>query len=1464
MDDNITLSLLQEKIDHLKMQWSSIDKTNEALMAIDYSDENQTNYFRAREQFEKTLAQLKEKLRIIDDIKLPTVVIPNFSGNYNEWTSFRDMFKKSIHDNVNIGNAQKLQHLKSHTRGEASQMIKHLQTTADNYKTAWDILNARYHNERKIVGKYFSTIQGIQKVQGDDSVALRRLHDITKECIYGISNLGFNIDCDFVWNSIILEKLDTASARQFEQMIPDPKRIPSHVEILAFIEERADAIESVPTNKFNKFNEQQNENNRAEEIKLKCFVCKADHGISKCEMFSKMDITARLEKVRNEKVCRMCFKNHHTDKCKSKYNCRKCKGRHSTLIHIERPDVKSNTTNNELSNSFLATVLLKCKNKQGDYIIIRAMIDPGSQATFTTEEVAQKLQVKREKVIVDINGFAEAMAGTSKSMTSIQVQAISDPKFNTVLNALILKKLSNPMPKEEFDVEKWPHLKNIKLADPQYNKPGPIDMVIGVDSYEDFLLAGIIKGEKGTPYAQRTTLGWAIMGKTGDKPTTLVNFMVNIDIGQQLRKFWETENIPGEERTLDDDKCEQFYMDNHSRNTDGRYTVALPFKNVDSELGQSRRAAIAQLLHMEKKFKINEKFKQDYNKCMQEYLNLGNMTLVTSSENDHIIQRGNETFYNCAYLPHHAVFKEHSTTTKLRVVFNASRKTTSGTSLNESMLVGPTIQQDIVSILLRWRKYKFVFSADIEKMYRQIRVRDRDAEFQRIVWRENEKQPIRDYKLTTVTFGTASAPFLAIRTLQQLAKDEMKTHPEASKIALRDFYVDDVLSGCDTLGETINIRQQLKELMKSGGFDLRKLTSNSVEFLESVPEGDREIQPIDFDKHEVLKTLGLRWDNANDVFTYQVKKQNPESVVTKRQFLSATTSIFDPIGYLAPIIVKLKIMYQDMWAEKIDWDEPMTTQLHSQWDTFGKQMQLINTIKIPRWLHTSEKQGNVEFHGFSDASQSAYSAVIYAKIMDEHNNIKIYILAAKTKVAPRENPITLPKLELCGALLLANLFDHVTAAMEFPSIKKYTWCDSMITLAWIAAAPTKWKTFVSNRTKIIRQILPPECWRYVASADNPADCASRGIFPEELLQHTLWWNGPSWLVNNEEDWPHKTVITETNEEQRITKINFNATIEVKFDVFTDFSSYGRLQRIRALCMRFYHNCTQTDKRTGTISMGELRQSHNEIIRTVQQFHFSWTYKAIANNKALTSTNPLYVLNLFTDENGIIRMRGRLANANIPYAQKYAIILPGEAHVTKLLIRDAHEMVLHGGENATMTYLRAKYWILKAGSAVRKQLHKCVRCARINARTMTQIMGELPTPRVTTSRPFTHVGVDYAGPYDVRTSKGRGHKTHKAYISLFVCLSTKVMHLELVSDLTSTGFIAAFKRFIARRGSPSDIYSDNGTNFCAANKFIQTQCKIAQNEINHEIDRFSAKHGIQRHFTGGTTFWWALGSWSQIG
>lgn len=290
-----------------------------------------------------------------------------------------------------------------------------------------------------------------------------------------------------------------------------------------------------------------------------------------------------------------------------------------------------------------------------------------------------------------------------------------------------------------------------------------------------------------------------------------------IDIDNTLQLFWQSENIPQScNFSAAEKQCEEFYKRTVQRNSTGRYVVKLPFNDTQQQLGNSVRAAISRLLSIEQKLDKNLQLKIEYHSFMTEYLALNHMEKIPA-EQLHIDKPADHF-----YLPHHFVVKSDSSTTKLRVVFDASCQSSSGISLNQKLLVGPTTQEDLQVIMMRVRMHNIVFCADIEKMYRQILIDPTHRDYQRIVWRFNPTSEIEHYRLNTVTYGTSSAPFLATRTLNQLSKDYKAMYPEASKTIARNFYVDDLLSGASTVQDALKLQKEIVQLVDSGGFKLAR------------------------------------------------------------------------------------------------------------------------------------------------------------------------------------------------------------------------------------------------------------------------------------------------------------------------------------------------------------------------------------------------------------------------------------------------------------------------------------------------------------------------------------------------------------------------------------------------------------------------------------------------------------------
>ncbi|XP_054719215.1 uncharacterized protein LOC129228558 [Uloborus diversus] len=477
-------------------------------------------------------------------------------------------------------------------------------------------------------------------------------------------------------------------------------------------------------------------------------------------------------------------------------------------------------------------------------------------------------------------------------------------------------------------------------------------------------------GSKGEPSAINSKLGFLLTGRVStqiERKDNVSNCNLLLDERELFQKFCELESIPNDHLLSNEDQiCEETYKSTVIRSSSGRYSVNLPFKSNPS-FGDTRSQALKRFECLEKKLNKNESFKNQYVSFMKEYLELNHMEKIPSDS---------LTFENCFYLPHHGVFEENSISTKLRVVFDASAKSSLGNSLNDELLIGPKLQTDLFSHLIKFRTHKIAFSADIEKMFRQINMSEEHSDYQRILWRFSPDEPIEDYRLKTFTYGTASASFLAIRTLKQLAHDEKLNYPLASEITLNDFYVDDLLTGANSKNEASAIISEINNLMQSGGFTLRKWSSNYPEILNDLPDNVKSNSHSVMIHDDSLKILGIIWTTKTDSFKINVNL-NLE-VISKRQLLSAIAHIFDPLGFLSPSTILLKILLQQLWKDKLSWDDPIPVNVLNVWNKFREECYILNDITIPRYISCySSSHLIIEMHGFCDASGKAYSAVIY-------------------------------------------------------------------------------------------------------------------------------------------------------------------------------------------------------------------------------------------------------------------------------------------------------------------------------------------------------------------------------------------------------------------------------------------------------------------------------------------------------
>ncbi|XP_011858455.1 PREDICTED: uncharacterized protein LOC105556009 [Vollenhovia emeryi] len=460
-------------------------------------------------------------------------------------------------------------------------------------------------------------------------------------------------------------------------------------------------------------------------------------------------------------------------------------------------------------------------------------------------------------------------------------------------------------------------------------------------------------------YICKTRLGWVVAGGTsGQNTTKTASYFTNLE--SQLSKFWTIEEIATDKpKSNEEIAMEIRFLNTVRRDSTGRYVVRLPFREANQRLGESRNIALKRLTSLERKLNANAILRSEYTQVMEEYLRLGHMSVVEISNDDGF------------YMPHHAVIKESSNTTKVRVVFDASAKTSSGVALNDILMVGPTIQDKLFAHVIRFRTYKVVITADIEKMYRQVLLHEDDRRYQRILWRRDGD--ITTFQLNTLTFGVASSPFLAIRTIQN-ADDECNAYPRAAEILKAHLYVDDLLTGADSIEEARAIRDEIIELLARGGFTIRQWASNEKNVIKDL--ADSEIHAnftVEIDRS--LKTLGITWNTHTDKICYSTHPTKIAERLTKRSILSEIAKIFDPLGLLAPVVMCAKKLMQDVWRCGVHWDKSVPQRLH-----------LMNQVSFDRRLLIDDYKG-IQVHGFCDASKVGYGACLYIRSYGIHREM---------------------------------------------------------------------------------------------------------------------------------------------------------------------------------------------------------------------------------------------------------------------------------------------------------------------------------------------------------------------------------------------------------------------------------------------------------------------------------------------
>ncbi|XP_071581043.1 uncharacterized protein [Temnothorax nylanderi] len=1492
----ITLGLTEARLQTLEANWAKFEAQHDQLLLQSQEDLDKLDYRKQNLPTVTEEAFIQQKGAFLDAIRimkakersaaetagaagtpestprttLPRIQLPHFSGKYEDWPSFRDLFQSILGKDSATTQVEKLHYLKSCLKGEAELLIRDVPTTGGNYERAWKTLSAYYENKRLLVRAYLANFIALPKMKSESAVELRKIFHGIKATVSSLDSIeravGRNED---LFVHLAVELLDPQSRREWENSISAATEPPSYSVLEQFLDRRLHTLESMLPAKAdgaaNKASDGKRSTrshlaNKNEAKRGRCSLCQKEHILMFCDDYKKKTAGERKQYVEDNGLCLNCLGKHKVNDCAVKKNCYACGARHHSSLHDACRELVAARTSHVANESpvkpvavLLATARVRVADRCGGWHTVRALIDQGSESSMISERLAQQLRLPRLPVAVSVFGVGGQKSGVARGRVSMTLSSRNDGHSFTI-SALVLPRLTVYTGGIETKTTSWPHLRGLELADPDYCSSDPIEVLLGADIYASILSEGLRKGGPREPVAQKTALGWILSGVIGDSISGHVAYThqcrIEEDLVNVVRRFWEQEEAPSKTAALSKEEveCEKHFVLTHSRRSDGRYVVRLPLVSPLPDLSGTRRVAERVLRSMEGRFARDAALHAAYVEFMKQYAELGHMTPIHADDL-------NET--RVCYLPHHGVMRATSSTTKLRVVFNGSATVPSGDSLNQHLMVGPNLLPALTDVLTRWRRHRFVFATDIEKMYRQIDVHRDDVDLLRILWRFDPREPMLEYWLTTVTYGLACSPHQAIRTMHQLAKDERHRFPEGASILEDDTYMDDVISGAKTLAAASEKRRQLEQICMAGGFPLKKWSANDEALLENVPVEDRLLKESrGWQPGESHLTLGLRWHPHEDQFSYTTQLIRTETF-TKRTVLSLTARLFDPLGWLAPATVRAKILFQSTWLLGIDWDEPLPEEDARNWREFQSDLPSLEAIRVPRWLTSGDEDCRLELHGFADASERAYAAVVYLRIESGDGKVEVRLLEAKTKVAPLKQ-VTLPRMELSAAALLVRIAEHAQRTLEAKDVPTHLWSDAKVVLGWIRGHPSSWKTYVANRVSEIQTTLPEAIWHHVPGRENPADCASRGISPEELVNHPLWWQGPPWLKTESSPW---TAIQATelpvDLPDRRTNVHAAAT-SAKVDEppeLTECSSLQRLLRRTAWCRRWLRRLprrrTVADSQADlevpfVLQSSELDEARRCWIRVVQEAAFNEELRAISKGEQLPARSGIAKLNPLRDERGILRVGGRLRHARLNPDAKHPVILPSESHFTRLVIEAHHRRTLHGGVQMTLGSIRQECWIPRGRSLVKRCIHRCITCLRWRAASPQPLMGDLPPPRVTPARPFLNTGIDYAGPVWLRTSKGRGQHAAKAFITVFICLSSRAVHLDVASDYSADAFLAALRRFVARRGLCRTLYSDCGTNFVGADAQLRALFSASDPEGRRIAARL-AEERIQWHF-----------------
>lgn len=1394
-------------------------------------------------EYQMTIPRREEDISIAEALyrleaskDMPQIKLCQFDGDPTKYVEFVESFKLHIHDKKYLNNDIKMLQLKMHVSGNAERAVAGLGSGGVMYPTALKLLKEQFGDRGQIARAIISKIVKGPKLSPSNRQGLRDLSLDMINCLATLKRLRYFADIN-----------STESLRQTVRRLPDHMIVkwknraadlrdcgvhPTLEHISSFLrrqvrvcfdpdfgdlEDGSDRFDHKGAARDKRKSvsavQAQPEHTPDPPVRekkiLRCYQCNEAHKVSECPTFVDSTVAERYKIAKERRLCYCCLnKGHGAKECRSKKQCIKegCDKTHHPLLHVDPPSSGSVTSTLD-REGILPVVRVKFRASNGRSREGNVLIDGGAATTVIRKEFSKALglQGKREPLEVSVVG-CQRFGHNDSRRVKFWVSSLAGGKEYEVEAHEISQTVTSVPPLDREWLSSFEHLRDLDLS----HKAGAVDLILGVQYSHLHVAQETRSGPDFEPAGILSKLGWYVLGPGNCRPPTVsIGFVKKIDV----QNLYDMEGLgvrapnckcPVEIISREDKATLEMFQASCHKMQD-RYEVGLPWKKNPDLLPNNQSLAENRLFSLERRLQRDPQKSELYREAMKQYIDNGWAVELTPSErvNTELPEH---------YLPHHGVYRPDKPSTPLRIVFNPA-SLFKGTSLNSFLYKGPCLIGDLLGVLLRFRERPVAFIGDISKMFLQILLPERDSHTHRFLWRDMEltKSP-SVFRLTRVTFGDKPSPAMASFVILEIAKAFEKKFPEAAKILRHGRYVDDIIHSCDTDQQSVELMSALEEMLASGSFKIKEWISTSNTKGTS--------SDVNIDGQDSVKTLGVCWKPSTDMLHFQVQDVK-ETNLTKRIVLSKLSMMYDPLGLAAALIIRTRIEMQNIWKLGIGWDDPLPSEFTDRWKQLFTEMKELEKIKIPRCIN-KEMDQEAEMHVFTDASLTAYGAVAYLRTQGA-SGTNVKLIAAKARVAPLHQT-TVPRLELMAAIVGSRLAKSVEEELRM-DLTTTLWTDSKIVLCWLKTESLNLKQFVGVRVAEIQESWESTNWRYVPTDDNPADDLSRGLKAVDLGGR--WLNGPEFLKRPKNEWPAQIETHQAPLDEVKPKVVL-CTTERLTSISLKFSNWKRLLRVTAWCRRFIHNTRyKTDRSCGVITATEIADAEKHWILIAQEELHDW-------KKEYLELAPF-------EEDGIIRVGGRLRHAELSYDQTHPVLLKGSSHISKLIMKEIHAKTHHPGAGRTLCESRRKYWITRGRDLAKNVVRNCTVCRKLRQPPQTTLMADIPKDRLRSfSPPFSTTGVDLFGPFNLKQSR---NKTSKAWGAIFTCGTVRAIHLEIVEDLSTQAFLQAIRRFASHHGWPKLIISDNGTSFVGAEKELR---KLVQEE-RRSLQEFATSHSVDWKF-----------------